>query len=671
MRFKTIWFKGLAIVAPLSLTTMAAISCSNNNSRSEKNSNAQNGAKDKNDVDSNNKETVKSNELDQKQKNSTDSIDSKNNEKTESTDTIVTPKPKLDSKEKTNDNHEEVQSDSKVDSEKTESDQKEGSNDFTSEKENPESESKDETIVESKKEDEKDTPTTDEQSRDEKTESGKSSEPSDKDSKGVGEEEETITNDSETVGSQGSASARDEKIESNESLEPSDKDSNEGTKEETKPDDSENVESQGGELSNSSEKDSQENPKETTGPNGEETSSETIDTGSTTSSNDTSDNETIDEEEQNKKNYKEEIDRLKNDITNSKNNITDKTFNGLNEKIEKYLMENNYSDEDTIDTLTSKKAKLELVQNQLTKIKDKFNLYKDSLYYLGIEYSSYEDLLQKIDEKIKLFNEENNDWNSKIVVVDDSNLFNNKGKLLPWSLATDDVEKTNSKSSKNVLYESFLNDSNFLTDVDKTNIKKKLLDITGLKNMLASSLGFNDSYSELYDANVKWIIRKDQLNESKYNQGFGEYKVSNSGVDGLHPRKLENWLIFNSSDRNNELGDQVSAINNKINQLTTQFIDSKKTWEDFKNEQFSDLKSRIDSFKVLIKEGKEYSQNLAKELSEAYYSGLLNLVYLKSYLTITISQLQEVKTNSEEVKALLNKLGVDEEDQPKPEEATE
>ncbi|MCU4706457.1 hypothetical protein [Mycoplasma sp. CSL7503-lung] len=661
MRFKTIWFKGLAIVAPLSLTTIAAISCSNNNPRSEESSNAQNDAKDQNTTDINNKETIESNKADKKQESSTDATDSKNNEKTEIPDTTVTPKPESDSEEKANDNHEDAQSDSKVDNEKTESDQKEDSVDSDVEKEKPESEPKDEAIVEPKEGDEKDTPTTDEQTEGENEKS--ESEQKDND---VTDSAEGETKDVSETGSESEDKNEESGKNTKEDQEKDTIDTNSET-EDQKDQKDDSLDSEEA-ISDSEQKD----PVATEPHEGEK--QDTPAPNSPQSTDETSEEESEENDQKTeKRNYKDEIDRLKSEINVVKESMTDKTFSNLEEKLQKILSDNAHKEDDGVETLSSKKAKLELVKNQLDEINNSFNKYKDLLLSLDLEYDTYDALISKINDKINLFKQNEDNWNSRINVTSTSNEFNNNNSLLPWSIKDSEEGQwvTRSFFDKNSIYNTFLN-VDYLKDKDKENIKKHLNDLTGLKNMIAGILGFGINFKELYGANGNWIIKEDQLNKSQYDIGFNEYKVSdNNGTNGLHPRKLENWLIFNSDDRQSELGGNSDSINNKVNQLTTQFKNSKKTWEDFKNEQFTNLQSRIDSFKVLRKEGKEDSQNLAKELSEAYYSGLLNLVYLKSYLTITISQLEEVKTKSEEVKALLDKLGTEEPRQEDSGEATE
>ncbi|MBN4084469.1 hypothetical protein [Mycoplasma sp. CSL10166] len=331
-------------------------------------------------------------------------------------------------------------------------------------------------------------------------------------------------------------------------------------------------------------------------------------------------------EEENKKaiqSLKEEITQIKSKINEQNNNLNDR-YKTQKDKVSAKLLTFNNDD-------TQTRNQLEATKTKIISFETEFNNFERDTKILDEVINSHQEEFKNVDNSNQILNKLNQLKESaslnlkkagELNFVKDEN---SKNKFFNWVLGDNNV--TFSKNDDKERYLSILNDETSLEL--KNEIKNKLLDTTGLKNMFAVLLGYEENYNDLF-INNSYIIDKNNLNNKNYDN-FKHFEGNDNGKIGLHPRLLENWLIFNwDKDQNNtHYGDTVDKINDKVEQLLTELekIDNVET---FKENEFNELSKRINDFSPLIKNAMTDDKRAkAKEYSEAYLSSYLNLVIIK------------------------------------------
>ncbi|MCU4706582.1 hypothetical protein [Mycoplasma sp. CSL7503-lung] len=332
-------------------------------------------------------------------------------------------------------------------------------------------------------------------------------------------------------------------------------------------------------------------------------------------------------EEENKKaiqSLKEEITQIKSKINEQNNNLNDR-YKTQKDKVSAKLLTFNNDD-------TQTRNQLEATKTKIISFESEFNNFERDTKILDEVINSHQELRNvnndEISKKLTELNEvaiKNLEKvkDSKFIKSNDEN--KSKNTFFNWELGANN--STFEKNTDKDRYTNFLTTE--INEEEKESIKNKLLDTTGLKNMFAVLLGYEENYNDLF-INNSYIIDKNNLNNKNYDN-FKHFEGNDNGKIGLHPRLLENWLIFNwDKDQNNtHYGDTVDKINDKVEQLFTELekIDNVET---FKENEFTELSKRINDFSPLIKNAMTDDKRAkAKEYSEAYLSSYLNLAIIK------------------------------------------
>ncbi|QKT05359.1 hypothetical protein [Mycoplasma sp. OR1901] len=357
---------------------------------------------------------------------------------------------------------------------------------------------------------------------------------------------------------------------------------------------------------------------------------------------------------------KSEINQIKTQIT-EENTKLDERFKDQKAKVVKKLETFVVNEPETKNNLETTKQNLMTfktsfdafvndvnVANEILKSNNEFNNVNDT-----------ETVLAKLNELLNGTNQKTTEVNDKVFLVTDDD----KNKFFNWELGEN--KSTFRKNDTKERYTEIFKD--VIPNDDLNNIVSKLVSTTGLKNMFAVLLGQGENYNDLYWEHSDYIIKKDMLNQEKYNNGYQEYKTSNNGEEGLHPRLLENWLIFNwHFDGKPEFGDDVNKINDKINELFLKLTEANDV-DTFKQTQFTELNKRINDFIPLAKEElNEDKKSKAKEYSEAYLSSYLNLAILKyevkKYLTEKSNKITKATEAINKINDFLKEIVIEKEE---------
>ncbi|MBN4083259.1 hypothetical protein JXZ92_00280 [Mycoplasma sp. CSL10137] len=336
--------------------------------------------------------------------------------------------------------------------------------------------------------------------------------------------------------------------------------------------------------------------------------------------------------EQPEEDLKNEINEIKNYI-NSENQKLDEIFQTQKERVTSKLNDFNLEGDKTREELTTMRDEISTFKTNFVEFIKKTTSIKE------IIASSDEYQTLSLDELSNKFKDESSAITIKIDELDKKTDYINdkKDTFFNWELN----EGTYSKNSNKERY------------TNNPEIQEKLNETTGLKNMFAALLGYDGNYSDLYNKDG-WIIKKENLS-SAYDNWDWKYKDGYEFNEGLHPRLLENWLIFNwdFNDRNPKFGDDNNQINIKINELYNELVNTNDL-EKFKKAQFDGLASRVSHFNKLIKNPEQMTEEktkMAKEYSEAYLSSYLNLAIEKyESKKILTEKLEKLTTNIETLK---------------------